>query len=231
MPNAGPGSRSLTPPMRRIRTGLFAVALILLGAGCARPQVAGAAELDALAAKGDTAALAKTAERECVGKTSEAEQTCYEDYFVKLARSDRVAVALGSLAALAANHPQVQREGHGYTHVIGIRAWKDGADVAAIFRSCNGLFQSGCYHGVIQAYLTEGGANVDSARAVQLRPYGSGSDSRHRRDLVVLISLNVVQHERRSRTRRQCGDCAFEVNPVARIAPTEAGDRQFVEVV
>ena len=152
----------------RSRTALFAATLILLGAGCARPQVAGVAEIDALAAKGDTVALAKAAERECVGKKGEAEQTCFEDYFVKLARSDRVAVALGSLAALAADHPEVQRDGHGYTHVIGIRAWKDGADVSSIFRSCNGLFQSGCYHGVIQAYLTEGGATVDSARAVKL---------------------------------------------------------------
>ena len=76
-------------------------------------------------------------------------------------------VALGALAALAAEHSDIQRDGHGYTHVIGIRAWHPGADVAAIFRSCTGLFQSGCYHGVIQAYLTQGGS-VDSARAVAL---------------------------------------------------------------
>ena len=61
-------------------------------------------------------------------------------------------------------HPDIQRDGHGYTHVIGIRAWHAGADVAAIFRSCTGLFQSGCYHGVIQAYLTEGGHRRFGAR-------------------------------------------------------------------
>jgi hypothetical protein len=148
-------------------TGSFAAALLLLGAACARPQAATPAEIDALAARGDTVALAHAGERECAGKSGEASQTCYEDYFVKLARSDRVKVALGALATLASNHPEIQREGHGFTHVIGIRAWHEGADVASIFRSCNGLFQSGCYHGVIQAYLTEGGT-VDSARAVQL---------------------------------------------------------------
>ena len=169
MRNAGHASRRIT--------ALIGAALLLFGVACARPQVAAADEIDALAAKGDTVALARAAERECVGKAAEAAQTCYEDYFVKLARSDRVAVALGALAALAANHSDIQRDGHGYTHVIGIRAWQPGADVAAIFRSCNGLFQSGCYHGVIQAYLTEGGANVDSLRAIKLCDVIAGSEA------------------------------------------------------
>jgi hypothetical protein len=164
MPNAGRARNSFAGGMTTV---MLSAALLIGGAACARPQVAGTAEIDAAAAKGDTVTLAHFAERECKGKTSEAEQTCYEDYFTKLARSDRVAVALGALATLASDHPEVQRDGHGYTHVIGIRAWHPGADVSAIFRSCNGLFQSGCYHGVIQAYLTQGGT-VDSARSVQL---------------------------------------------------------------
>jgi hypothetical protein len=167
MPNAGPARSSRTGPVRCATTALLAAALLLGGAACARPQVAGAAEIDAMATRGDTAGLAHLAERECADKAAEAQQTCFEDYFVKLARSDRVRVALGALAALAANYPDVARDGHGYTHVIGIRAWHPGADVGAIFRSCNGLFQSGCYHGVIQAYLMQGGS-VDSARAVRL---------------------------------------------------------------
>lgn len=152
---------------RSSATALLAAVLLLGGAACARPQVASPAAIDAMATAGDTVGLAHLAERECVGKSSEAQQTCYEDYFVKLARSDRVRVALGALAALAAKHPDVALDGHGYTHVIGIRAWQPGADVGTIFRSCNGLFQSGCYHGVIQAYLMQGGS-VDSARAVRL---------------------------------------------------------------
>ena len=167
MPNAGPGNSSPTVTRRRLGTAAVAAILLLAGAACARPQAAASGDIDAMAAKGDTVGLAHLAERECQAKSAEAKQTCYEDYFVKLARSDRVRVALGALAALAADYPDIQREGHGYTHVIGIRAWHPGADVNAIFRSCNGLFQSGCYHGVIQAYLTQGGA-VDSARAVGL---------------------------------------------------------------
>ena len=141
MPNAGHEKSSWNSPMRR---AALAVGLLVGGASCAKPQAASTAEIDALAATRDTVALARLAERECADTSaSAARQTCYEDYFVKLARSDRVHVALGALAALAAAHPDIQRDGHGYTHVIGIRAWHPGADVAAIFRSCTGLFQSG----------------------------------------------------------------------------------------
>ncbi len=156
--------------MTRIRHALTAslATLLMLGwTACAKPQAATVAEVDAMAAHGDTVGLAHLASRECLGRNAEGKQTCYEDFFVRLARSDRVHVALGALAALAAEHPEIARDGHGYTHVIGIRAWHAGADVSTIFRSCTGLFQSGCYHGVIQAYLTEGGV-VDSARSVQL---------------------------------------------------------------
>jgi hypothetical protein len=148
-------------------TGALALVLVTAGVACARPQAASPAEIDRLVSANDTTGLAKAAERQCKGKSATALQSCYEDYFVELARSDRIHVALGALAALAARNPDVLRDGHAYTHVIGIRAWKPGEDVARIFRSCTGLFQSGCYHGVIQAYLTENGS-LDSARAVAL---------------------------------------------------------------
>ena len=114
MPNAGRARNNFAGGMTTV---MLSAALLIGGAACARPQVAGTAEIDAAAAKGDTATLAHFAEQECKGKSSEAEQTCYEDYFTKLARSDRVAVALGALAnARASDHPEVQRDGHGYTH-------------------------------------------------------------------------------------------------------------------
>jgi hypothetical protein len=146
---------------------LLVSALLLLGVGCARPQAANPAAMNDLAAHGDTAGLAHLAENLCQAKATEARTKCYADYFVSLARSDRVRVALGTLTMLAANHPDVQAEGHNYTHVIGIRAWKDGEDVRQIFRGCTGIFQSGCYHGVIQGYLLSHG-QLDSTRAVTL---------------------------------------------------------------
>ncbi len=154
--------------MRRDRATLLLLTGLLTGtAACARPQAATAADIERMVAARDTVGLAREAERECSRPVIGGTPACYEDFFVHLARSDRVHVALGALAALAARHSDVERDGHSYTHIIGIRAWHPGADVSAIFRSCTGLFQSGCYHGVIQAYMTEGG-HVDSARAVTL---------------------------------------------------------------
>lgn len=122
--------------------------------------------LDTLAARGDTAALAALADAQCPGDKA-TRQSCLENFFVTLAGKGRIAVSLGALAKLGAQDEDVARDGHGYTHVIGIRAWKPGDDVAAAFKGCNGLFQSGCYHGVIQAYLTADGS-LDSLRSVQL---------------------------------------------------------------
>ncbi|HEX3926417.1 MAG TPA: hypothetical protein VHW65_00320, partial [Gemmatimonadales bacterium] len=152
----------------RLAFSLLAVPLLLtLSVGCARPQVATPSQIDAAVARKDTVTLAHLALRECGPKAESVRQTCYEDFFGRLADSNRVHIALGALAALAADHPEIEMEGHSFTHVIGIRAWQPGADVATIFRGCTGLFQSGCYHGVIQAYLIQDG-NIDSARAVGL---------------------------------------------------------------
>lgn len=151
--------------LRRLSPPLALVALCA-AAACAHPK-ATSAQIDQLARANDTVGLADAASNECAHLGGVNRQTCYEEFFVRLARSDRIHVALGALAELAAHHPDVARDGHSYTHVIGIRAWHNGEDVNAVFRGCTVLFQSGCYHGVIQAYLTEGGT-LDSARAVTL---------------------------------------------------------------
>jgi hypothetical protein len=114
-----------------------------------------------LVARGDTSALADLAREQCRLLGREAKQTCYENYFVALSDSGRVRLALGALTALSSKDRQVQSDGHVYTHIIGIRAWAPGRDVGKVFESCTGLFQSGCYHGVIQAYFTSDGS-VDS---------------------------------------------------------------------
>jgi len=114
-----------------------------------------------LAARGDTTALGDLVHAKC-RQAGDARKQCYEDVFVALAAEGRVKEALGALSVLAEKDREVEREGHVYTHVIGITAWNPERDVGQVFASCNGLFQSGCYHGVIQAYLTRD-ADVDSA--------------------------------------------------------------------
>jgi hypothetical protein len=134
--------------------------------------------MDQLAMEGDSTRLAALARDQCRRWSGEDLQKCYEDYFVTLAGNGRVRLALGALNALAGKERSIEAEGHGYTHVIGITAWRPGDDVAAVFAGCTGLFQSGCYHGVIQAYLTREGG-VDSANVAGLCDLLQGSPPSH----------------------------------------------------
>jgi hypothetical protein len=156
------------PLMRRVALSLT----LLLGVACRpnlaqEPEATFTARVDSAIARSDTAHLAQLAEQRCGQAAGTEQQNCYEDYFLALSGEGRVTLALAALERLGQRHREVALEGHGYTHVIGIRAWQPGDDVATVFRSCTSLYQSGCYHGVIQAYLTAG-TTVDSARVVGL---------------------------------------------------------------
>ncbi len=89
--------------------------------------------------------------------------TCYETLLVPLAKEGKVKLAMGALGQLSAMDPGVRRDGHVYAHAIGIAAGDNASDVAAAFTQCSESFQSGCYHGVIQAYF----AGLDSVTAPQ----------------------------------------------------------------
>lgn len=125
------------------------------------------ARVDSATARRDTVALATLAERRCASLDGTERLSCYEDFFLSLADSGRVSLALGALERLGQARPEVEADGHSLTHVVGIRAWQPGDDVAQVFRSCTSLYQSGCYHGVIQSWLTADG-DVDSASTVTL---------------------------------------------------------------
>jgi len=64
-----------------------------------------------------------------------------------------VATAMDVLSVVGALDEDVQRDGHVYAHAIGITGFQSDPDVGKTFARCSELFQSGCYHGVIQAYL------------------------------------------------------------------------------
>lgn len=159
--------------LRSARLGpVMRLALAVIGLSACRPgsplrEEALAARMQSLAAAGDSLGLADLALQQCEPVQGTERQRCYETFFVALSDSGRVRLALGTLAGLARADHQVEGDGHLYTHLIGIKAWRPGRDVGATFASCTGLFQSGCYHGVIQAYLTAGG-DVDSSRVASL---------------------------------------------------------------
>src|SRR6185503_2614468 len=102
----------------------------------------------------DSIALADSARRQCGNGTYEARQTCLEGILVPIVTSRGVRTAMGTLNAIGARDEQVRSDGHVYAHAIGIAAGKAGLDdIGKTFATCTEIFQSGCYHGVIQAYF------------------------------------------------------------------------------
>lgn len=112
----------------------------------------------------------------CGGLAADEKQECYEERL--LARLDEagVAPALEMLGAIGAADVAVQRDGHVYTHAIGIEAYSPDRPVTDVFGQCTTLYQSGCYHGVIQAhFLAEGDTDAETVQEL-CEPYHSDAD-------------------------------------------------------
>lgn len=78
-----------------------------------------------------------------------------EERLLSILRNRGVEAAMEALDSLAANDPEVRRDGHEYAHAIGIAAYTGDEEVGVVFNRCTPAYQSGCYHGVIQAYFIE----------------------------------------------------------------------------
>lgn len=107
---------------------------------------------------GDSAGLAAVLDRSC-GKGAERAK-CLETELALVAGRGYVKIAMGALNTLGAD-PDIRRTGHVYAHAIGIAAGTGRRDIAESFTQCSESFQSGCYHGIIQAWF----ASLDSVSA------------------------------------------------------------------
>ena len=134
--------------------------VVLFAAGCAKrsaPADSGKStaevqqEVARLAELGDSAGIAQTLQRAC--SEAATRTPCLESHLVPLANEGKVRLAMGALGELADLDPQIRMDGHVYAHAIGIAAGKTTSDVGAAFTQCSESFQSGCYHGVIQAWF------------------------------------------------------------------------------
>ena len=103
----------------------------------------------------DSTALARSSHKRCGSLGGEAKVDCYSRILDSVAALGEVRVATGTLARLGDLDVDVKRDGHVYAHGIGITAGKRGGDVAKTFMMCDESNQSGCYHGVIQAYFDD----------------------------------------------------------------------------
>ena len=195
----------------------------------------------------DASPEARAALAECKPLGTEEKQDCYEARL--LAELDRAGVgaSLGVLETLAVADIDVERDGHTYTHAIGIAAYTDEVPVAEIFRQCTALLQSGCYHGVIQAYfVAQGAADAEQVQAVCalfedtgerflafqcLHGVGHGLTMYYGHDL--MKALDGCDFLRTRWDRGSCYGGAFMENlvneirphhPASRLAATDAGD-------
>jgi hypothetical protein len=89
----------------------------------------------------------------CGSKQGQDKFSCYETAMLHIVKTAGVATAMDVLSVVGALDEDVQRDGHVYAHAIGITGFQSDPDVGKTFARCSELFQSGCYHGVIQAYL------------------------------------------------------------------------------
>jgi hypothetical protein len=115
---------------------------------------------------GDSATVAASTETRCRLLRGDKRKSCFEDVLLQLVRDGQIRVALGALNLLGQRDAQIRRFGHDYSHVIGINAWAPGKNIGDVYLQCSELFQSGCYHGVVQAYFAYQG--TDSATVVAL---------------------------------------------------------------
>jgi len=111
-----------------------------------------------VAGKNDSAGLARLVATSCKGAD---ESACYESMLAAPAARGMVKVAMGALNQLGAADPEIKRTGHVYAHAIGIAAGTAQRDISKTFTQCSESYQSGCYHGVIQAWF----AGLDSLSA------------------------------------------------------------------
>ncbi len=147
---------------RSTHVTLLAAGLSILWSGCdGRPVPA------------DTPPQARAAVEACAGQSGNEKQGCYETRLLAELEQGGVASALDLLSSIGSADRDVESDGHVYTHAIGINAYSATRPLAEVFSQCNTLYQSGCYHGVIQAHFIDKGI-ADEATIQQLcEPYRS----------------------------------------------------------
>ncbi len=105
----------------------------------------------------DASPFVRAAVEECATLSRASKTDCYQGHFLARLGESGVREALTALEAVAAVDVDVERDGHVYTHAIGITSYTPDINVSTVFSQCTTLFQSGCYHGVLQAHFMASG--------------------------------------------------------------------------
>ncbi|WP_419943243.1 hypothetical protein [Candidatus Palauibacter sp.] len=112
-------------------------------------------------------AEARAAFEECRSLQHDEKQACYERHLLDELDRAGVGPALEMLETVAVRDLSVEAQGHVYTHAIGIEAYSPETPFEEVFSECTVLFQSGCYHGVVQSHFIASGA-ADAEQVVEV---------------------------------------------------------------
>ncbi|MCG8468843.1 MAG: hypothetical protein MJB57_11655 [Gemmatimonadetes bacterium] len=154
--------------MRRVESG-GRPALVMVGAALALTLAA----CERRTLSPDAPEAARAAVEQCSSRSGDEKEACYETRLLAELESGSVSSALEMLEAIGSADRQVEQGGHVYTHAIGIAAYTPERPVADVFSQCSTLYQSGCYHGVIQAHFIAEGAADEAAVNELCAPYRS----------------------------------------------------------
>ncbi len=94
---------------------------------------------------------------------------CYEARLDSIVKSQGTEEALLALERLTKEDPAVLAEAHPLVHHIGKRSFAHYGEASLALSHCTAQFWSGCYHGVLQAYLSSLPA-VDPQHVLDLCP-------------------------------------------------------------
>ena len=91
----------------------------------------------------------------CHSAPSTAKVPCFQRLLDARLESQGVAASMTLLEQLVETEPVVRDNSHMFAHMLGLAAYTTPGELATVFSKCSPNFQSGCYHGVIQAYFVD----------------------------------------------------------------------------
>ena len=146
---------------------IFVVALVAGSYAMGRNKISPMDMLRRAVAPEDSNAVAVAMHNRCGTLGGDAKTKCYSSGLDSMATRGEVRMAMVTLARLSVLDGDAGRNGHVFAHGIGMAAGRGGGDIARMFSQCDESNQSGCYHGVLQSYLTAakklGPAEVNAA--------------------------------------------------------------------
>lgn len=90
----------------------------------------------------------------CRTQTFEAKMECYQHHLETVLQAEGTEPALTVLEQITAQDPEALREAHPLVHHIGQRSFARYGTASLALSHCRDVFWSGCYHGVLQAFLS-----------------------------------------------------------------------------